>query len=242
MEKGFVIVTGGTRGIGKAITNLLLVQGYGVVAVYKNDVGFDLRPVVGRLIIKKCDISDEEQRKSLFEELGNLQLNIIGLVNNAGVYPKEETQEEYLGAFATNVIAPYLLTKMLIEYRARWRLSGFGVVVNIGSTSALTGPTGSPMYASTKAAFSRLSEIAASQFALELRINTVHPGAVNTGMLLRVQESAQRYISQTPTRRITEPEEIARAVLFFFENPDLNMTGGSIIIDGGRTHDYRERQ
>ncbi len=237
-----VIVTGGTRGIGRAISERLLKEGYSVYAGYRDNddaAGTFKSEIAGKVLTGhlrtvRADVSDKGLVDSLFEGLEGRE--IIGIVNNAGIYPRDDSVKELKRTFDTNVLGPYFMIRSFGEYRRNQELDGIGAVVNISSTSALHGYTGNAIYAASKAALDRLSKVLAVEYAERglLHINSVVCGPVETEMLNRAPCRTGEYVKQTPTRRLTTPQEAANAVSWLVENRNQNIVGAAITLDGGR--------
>lgn len=243
-----VMVSGGTRGIGRAISLDLHRHGYAVIAVYREreaEAQELLRQTAKDppLTIVRCDVTDPNQVRRVWKQLTHDgSQEIVGLVNCAGTYQPGDQPEGLLPVLTTNVIGPYVMTQAFGEYRRQGGFSGMGAVVTIGSTSAWHGPTGSAIYAASKAGVQRLMQVLAMQYAREklLHCNTIVCGPVVTELLQRSPQGVPSYEAQTPTGRLTTPEEVAAMARWLIEQRDTNLVGAEIALDGGRTLDYRQ--
>lgn len=241
MAENWVVVTGGTRGIGRAVSMELLKKGWGVHAIYKErdeeakKLAVDALKInpTAPLKIHKIDVAQKEEVEKFF---GNIKERVVALVNNAAIQrPPNNSHENLLEIFAANVLGPYYLMLAFDEYRREAGLNNeVGAIVSISSTSALRGPSGHAIYASSKAAFHRMSTLLAPQFAREklLNVNMVTPGVIDAGNLS--PKSIERNLAQTPSRKITTPEDTAKVAVWLIENRHLNIVGASINVDGGR--------
>ncbi|MBI2003767.1 MAG: SDR family oxidoreductase [Parcubacteria group bacterium] len=242
VAKNWAVVTGGTRGIGREISLELLKNGCGVYAVYKEREDEARKLIVDALKsnplapLKICrvDVSQREEVKKFFDGIN--EERVIALVNNAALQrPKDDSHEESLKVFAANVLGPHYLMQAFADWRhERGLTKEVGAIVNIGTTSAVRTPSGSVIYAASKAAFHRLSVMLTPKFASEynLRVNLVVPGIIDTGLI--PEERMKKYRLETPTKRITEYFETAKIVSWLIKNRELNIAGAAIAIDGGR--------
>ncbi|MBI2631878.1 SDR family oxidoreductase [Candidatus Pacearchaeota archaeon] len=236
-----VIITGGTRGIGRAISTKLINEGYHIYAIYRNRheeaQKFSEQFDSINISLHQVDISNRDEVSDFFNKIRMSSIETIALVNNAGIYhvPQKKNEED---VFKSNVLGTHYMTNAFAEYRRAGNFIDIGAVVNIGSTTGMHGPTGSEIYAASKSAMHRLISVQAYKFAKEniLHINTIAPGPVPTELLLSVPASQgiDKMTAQTPTGRLTKPEEIAVLAYFLIKNRNLNIVGAEISIDGGR--------
>ncbi|OGF66320.1 hypothetical protein A3I27_02505 [Candidatus Giovannonibacteria bacterium RIFCSPLOWO2_02_FULL_43_11b] len=243
----WVIVTGGTRGIGKGISEKLIEHGYGVLAIFKeredealkfgNEYGFE------RIRIRKCDVTNPQDTGRLFQDLAIFPKNdeAIALVNNAGIYPRSSDAKDFIEMLSTNLVAPYKLIQEFAEYRRYIAINigatGTGAVVNIGAVNGLPGrPASMPLYPASKAGLHRMCELLAAEYAREklLHINTIVCGAVDTEMLQTNPASRQAHIDNTPTGKLTTPEEVGAVALWLISMRESNLVGAQIVLNGGK--------
>jgi NAD(P)-dependent dehydrogenase (short-subunit alcohol dehydrogenase family) len=245
------LVTGASRGIGRAIALELAAAGHDLAVNYvRNEdaalsVLAEIRSLGRRAVAVRADVGSREDREGLLSavrrEFGRLDV----LVNNAAMAPRvradileasEESFDEVLGA---NLKGPYFLTQAV----ARWFLELRAAhperplsIVNISSISEYTASTARGEYCVAKAALSMLTRLFAVRLAdAGIRVNEVRPGIVATDMTAPVREKYDRLISEglTPIRRWGAPEDVARAVRVLV-GPDLAFsTGIALDVDGG---------
>ena len=231
-----IIVTGGIRGICEAISVRMCRDGFCVHAFYRDPKrDTDARELTERfprhLWVSRHDVGDPEEVADFFAILSP-EVEVVALVNNARTYGSDPDD-----IWRTNVLGPLHMTSAFADYR-RGR-TGFGAVVNIGSTSARDGPTGSALYAASKAAMHRVAGVEAVTHARLLRINTVVCGPVETDMLRQTPAGLETYVRETPSGRLTTPDEVAEVVSWLIRTRELNLVGAEIVLDGGRSCNYR---
>lgn len=226
------IVTGGSRGIGRAIVEELLRQGASVISV-----SLDLAqpPLPCQEI--QADVSTVEGRQGMLAALPEDWDQLDILINNAGTNIRkptsEYTLEDYETVVRTNSTSMHELCRLLYP-----RLKGHGraSIVNIGSVAGLISVGSSAAYAMTKAAAAHLSRYLAVEWAKDgIRVNTIAPGWVATPLTDRIQHSptAMGVIEQrTPLGRIGQPGEIAAVVAFLCMPVASYLTGAVIPVDG----------
>ena len=243
------IVTGGSRGIGRATALALAREGCSVVVNYeKNQEKADevvnaIRGVKARAIAVKCDVSIrsevEVMIKTTLDEFGTVDI----LVNNAavdfGTRLLETTDEIWDRTLNVNLKGVFLCTQVAAKHMMQ---RNYGKIVNISSNSgfgiALWGETA---YATSKAAVIQLTKTAAFELGqYGINVNCVAPGAVHTDML-KGKMTDQEYVEFLEARKkitslgmIGEPEDIAAAVLFFASDESRFITGKTLLVDGGR--------
>ncbi len=232
------VVTGGTRGIGRAISLGLKDAGYRVAAVYagddkaaqqfKNDTGI---PVF------KFNVGDftacAEGVKAIEAALGPVEI----LVNNAGI-TRDTTMhrmsfEQWNAVIQTNLTSCFNMTRQVIE---GMRTRGFGRIVNIGSINGQAGQFGQANYAAAKAGMQGFTKALAQEGAARgVTVNVIAPGYVETDMVRAVPADVlEKIIARIPVGRLGKPEEIARAVLFLVADEAGFITGSTLSINGGQ--------
>ena len=239
MELGRVaLVTGGSRGIGKAIAKTLTQRGYRVAINYNRT-----EPSESFALAVQCDISDPAQAKSLVGEVESKLGPVEVLVNNAGKLVLGDLfdikQDEFEAMRKINVDGLSSITRAAAEgMKART----WGRIVNISSIAAhATSVPGTTFYAATKAAVNLLTR----RFAYELgpfgiTVNAIAPGFIMTDMVTdgrtptQVDEIRERMASNAMMRRIGKPEDIAHAVAFVVSDEASFLTAQVLTVDGGR--------
>ncbi len=234
-----VLVTGASSGIGKAIAIVSSKMGARVVITGRNRQRLDetlvqLHGKGHKAII--ADLSRQEEIKLLIDEVPELD----GIVNCAGLtIPKPfkfYSNEDAEKVMQVNFFAPMIITRDLVKSK---KLKKGSSIVFISSINGLwVSSSGGSLYAASKGAVNGLCKTLAIELAPHIRVNTVNPGMVNTGIYdsgivtkEQLQEDAKKY----PLKRYGEPEEIANAVVFLLSDASSFMTGSHLLIDGGFT-------
>lgn len=236
-----VIVTGSSRGIGKAIALSFATEGTRVVVNYVNSekAAFEMVGKIKNLgsqaIAVKCDVSQEEEVKQLIsktiEKFGKIDI----LVNNAGVVSDvplfDKTVDQWKKLLGVDLIGTFLCCKYAAPHLKKSR----GSIVNISSTNAINSfAPESADYNASKAGVITLTKDLAKEFAPEVRVNSVAPGWVDTDMNKDLPEG---YIKEERDKiylkRWAKPQEIAEAVMFLASDKASFITGSVLIADGG---------
>lgn len=243
MERKIVLVTGSSRGIGKAIATDFAANGYNVVINYKKEDNeaknlkeeLEQKYNIEALTIK-ADVSNENEVKNMVEQITNKFEKIDVLVNNAGIAIDKEfedrTVEDWHMTLDTNLIAPFLVSKYVGNEMLK---NKNGKIINISSTNGINAffPT-SVDYDASKAALINLTHNLAIQFAPFINVNCVAPGWVNTDMNKELpKELIEEETNKIYKRRFAEPSEIAKIVTFLASD-DADFINDEIIkVDGG---------
>lgn len=237
------LVTGATRGLGKAIAEALLRAGATVVLNGSNAEG--LAETVRKfrdedLSAVACagDLSDPEQVALLAEFVLREQPRIDVLVNNAGVTfphdPLDYPDDFWQKTFRVNLEAPFQLTRRLAP---RMKEQGGGSIVNLTSIGAELGFPGNPAYVAAKGALKQLTKSLAYDFGpWNIRVNNLGPGYFQTEMTQLSYSDPERREARarrTLLGRWGEPEDLAGAVIFLASDASRYMTGQDLYIDGG---------
>jgi 3-oxoacyl-[acyl-carrier protein] reductase len=242
MEERVALVTGGGRGLGRAIAVRLAQEGAKVAISYRsNDAAAGETAELVRQAGAGCetfkgDVSSSEDVEALMKGVGEAFGPVEILVNNAGttrdnilLRMKDEEFEEVL---ATNLKGTYLCTRAVLRgmVRARW-----GRIVNISSVVGLVGNAGQANYAASKAGMIGFTKSVAREVAGRgITANAVAPGYVETELTGRLPENVkERILGQVPVGRFGEPEEIAEVVAFLAGERAAYVTGQTIAVDGG---------
>lgn len=238
------IVTGASKGIGASIAEHLAAEGASVIVNYASSEAAALAVVKriadagGKAVAIKADLSQPEQIASLIAETKKTFGRLDILVNNAGIYefaPLEGvTPEHFHKQFNLNVLGLLLATKEAVPLFG----ADGGSVLNISSIVGPMPVATASVYAATKAAVDAITVSLSQELGpKKIRVNSLNPGMVETEGLHAggLAESDFRTVveSRTPLGRIAQPEDIARAAVFF-SSPDAGwITGQSLIVAGG---------
>ena len=243
-----LIVTGGSRGIGRATSLLAADRGYDVCINYTaNEAAAEATKreveAKGRKAIAVCaDVSNEIGVEGLFKEADKLG-SLSGLVNSAGLLPKPDRIENTSAAklqrlFEVNVFGSFLCAREAVR-RMSTKFGGKGgAIVNLSSVAAILGGPGRTIdYAATKAAIEIFTLGLAREVAEEgIRVNCVRPGPVHTEMLDNPNQPGRidEMSKAVPMKRVGQPIEIANAILWLLSDEASFTTGATIAVSGGR--------
>jgi 3-oxoacyl-[acyl-carrier protein] reductase len=240
-----VVVTGGSRGIGLAISRRLAGAGYKVVAVARresdelgNAIRRTVKEGVGGLHFRAADLSEIDAIPAFVKGLRDEFGPIYGLVNNAGIGTEgllatmHNTQIEAL--VRLNVVSPIVLTKYVVRHMMA---DGAGRIVNISSIIATTGYNGLSVYAATKAAATGFTRSLAREVGRTgITVNAIAPGFVDTELTQTLSEDQRKRIAgRSALRRLPETEDVARMVEYLLGDGGRNVTGSVLTIDAGNT-------
>jgi len=232
------VVTGGTRGIGEAISMALKEAGCNVAAIYhgndKAAKAFTEKTGIGAY---KFDVSDFEACQAgvaqIEADLGPVEI----LVNNAGITRDATLHrmsfEQWDAVIRTNLTSCFNMCRAVIDgMRAR----SFGRIVNIGSINGQAGQYGQVNYAAAKSGIHGFTKALAQEGAAKgITVNAIAPGYVNTDMVRAVpEEILAKIVARIPVGRLGEAEEIARGVAFLVSDDAGFITGSTLSINGGQ--------
>jgi NAD(P)-dependent dehydrogenase (short-subunit alcohol dehydrogenase family) len=225
-----VIVTGASKGIGRAIAIQLVKSGYEVHGVYNSskDEADQLTKEHG-IIFHQADLSQREQTLKLAEEL--LPLQIHALVNDAGIFEMDNLDDmDYAiwdKTLEVNLTAPLILSQKLSK-----SMSSGSSIVNIASTDGMIGAFDGASYAASKAALMNVTKSLGIHLGPKnIRVNAVAPGWIDTAMVSETPAEASQ--AMTPLGRNGKPEEIANVVEFLISDKASYINGETIVVDGG---------
>ena len=243
LEGKVALISGGARGMGAAEASLFSREGARVVITDLLEeegrrVEQEIAQLGGEALFVKADVTSEEDWRravqAAVERFGGLDV----LVNNAGIYPTEgvlETSEELWDrTMAINAKGVFLGTKHAVAEMLR---SGGGSIINISSGAGLVGAKDAAAYHASKGAVRIFSKAAAIQYAGDnIRVNSVHPGPIDTDMLAGSPYNTSEVIAvDIPLGRLGRPEEVANVVLYLASDESSYVTGAELVVDGGRT-------
>lgn len=232
------LVTGGTRGIGAAISKALKAAGRTVVASYAgNEKAAEAFSKETGIKVAKFDAADFEACKSAVEmitkEFGPIEI----LVNNAGITRdaalQKMTRDMWDAVLDTNLGSCFNLCKLTFD---GMRAAKFGRIVNIGSVNGQAGQYGQVNYAAAKSGIHGFTKALAQEGArFNITVNAVAPGYVDTDMVRAVPEDVlQKIIARIPRGRLGQADDIARGVAFLTADEADFITGSTLSINGGQ--------
>ena len=233
------VVTGGTRGIGAAASKALAAAGYAVAATYSgNDEAAARFHAETGVSVYKWDVANFEACSAglaqVAKELGPVEI----LVNNAGVTKDgmfhKMTPEQWYGVINTNLNSLFNMCRPVIE---GMRERGFGRIVNISSINGQKGQMGQVNYSATKAGDLGFTKALAQENANKgITVNAICPGYIATEMVMAVPKDVleKAILPQIPVRRLGQPEEIARCVVFLASEESGFITGSTLTANGGQ--------
>jgi acetoacetyl-CoA reductase len=232
------VVTGGTRGIGQAISIALKNAGYRVAAVYGgNDAAAQAFHAASGIPVFKFDVGDfaacADGVKAIEAAIGPVEI----LVNNAGI-TRDTTMhrmsfEQWQAVIQTNLNSCFNMSRQVIE---GMRSRGFGRIVNIGSINGQAGQFGQVNYAAAKSGIHGFTKALAQEGAARgITVNAVAPGYVDTEMVRAVAPDVlEKIVARIPVGRLGRAEDIARAVLFLVADDADFITGSTLSVNGGQ--------
>ena len=243
MEK-VVLITGSSKGIGKATTiEFAKIGGYKVVINYLTDrenaeilSSYLKQEYKIETLLIKADVSNEEQVKNMIQEVINKFGSIDVLVNNAGIAIDKEfedrTVEDWKRTLEVNTIGTFLVSKYVSENMMK---NKSGKIINVSSTNGInTFFPSSIDYDASKAAIINLTYNLAIQFSPYINVNAVAPGWVNTEMNKELpKELIEEETEKIYKKRFAEPEEIAKVICFLASDNAEYINGTVIKVDGG---------
>ena len=238
------VVTGGSRGIGRACAEALTRGGWSVAIGYRTSES-DAKETINALeqlgrpgLAVSMDVTDEASVTEAFRRVGDELGPVTGLINNAGLsrdglllkYP----MDVYEQTMATNLRGAFLSCRAAMRgmLRARW-----GRIVNMSSAVALHGNAGQTVYAATKSGLVGLTKSLAREVGPKgITVNTVCPGLLDTEMTSHLTDQARAYyLDQTPLGRPAHLDEVAHVVRFLMSEEASYVNGAVIAVDGGLT-------
>ena len=244
MEKRTVIVTGGSRGIGEAISKRFAKEGYNVVINYlsnderANALKKELENKYNTdVLLVKADVSNEEDVKRLISDTINKYSSIDCLVNNAGIAIDkpflEKTKEEFNKVLDTNLVGPFLMCKYAYNYLINSKNSS---IINITSKFGIETVYPESMdYDASKSGLISLTKNLSRVFSPQVRVNAVAPGWVKTEMNSDMDKDFEKEEEdKILLGRFAEPEEIANVVYFLSSSESSYINGEVIVVDGGK--------
>jgi 3-oxoacyl-[acyl-carrier protein] reductase len=238
------IVTGASKGIGAGIAKALAAEGASVVVNYgtskegADKVVKQITSEGGKATAVHGDMSKAADVRRLFKETTDLYGSIDILVNNAGIFKFEPLEavkeEEFHRQFNTNVLGPILAIQEGVKHFG----PNGGSVINISSVASQLSPPNSVVYSATKGALDSVTRVLAKELgALNIRVNTLAPGGVETegthtaGII--GSDFEKEMVAKTPLGRLGQPDDIARVAVFLASSDSNWLTGERIAAAGG---------
>lgn len=238
MPRHTAIVTGGTRGIGRGICEVLKAEGYTVIAGYSgNEEAASTFARETGLPVKKWDVADYQACQDVVAEIEAEHGPVTVLINNAGITRdatlKKLSYENWMAVIQTNLTSVFNMTKAVWDSMVA---ENFGRIVNISSINGQAGQYGQVNYCAAKAGVIGMTKALALEGArYNITANTVAPGYVATDMVAAVPERVlEKIVATVPVGRLGDPDEIARAVFFLVRDDTNFVTGSTISINGGQ--------
>ena len=236
------VVTGGSRGIGRAICLELAAQGANIVLCYAGseekarETALAFEQLGVRALAVRCDVRDAQDVQAMIgaaqEALGRIDI----LVNNAGVTRDAllitMKEEDFDAVLDTNLKGTYLCIRAVVRAMMKQR---YGRIVNLSSVVGLRGNAGQVNYAASKAGVIGLTKSAARELAARgITVNAVAPGFIDTDMTAAMPEAARTAaVASIPAGRMGDARDVARAVAFLASDEAGYITGQVLAVDGG---------
>ena len=232
------IVTGGTRGIGRAIAERFNENGYLVVSLFASNVtSAKLFSDETSIASMQCDVSNFTECKKTVEKIYHDFGPVSVLVNNAGIIRDsmfhKMNERQWTDVINTNLNGVFNMTKCVWS---QMRTSSYGRVINISSINGQDGQAGQANYSASKAAVLGLTKTLALEGARSgITVNAIAPGYIATDMLSSVDKTIlDNIISQIPVGRLGKPSEIARTALFLASRNAGFITGATLPVNGAQ--------
>ncbi len=236
------VITGSSRGIGRAIAQKLALNGYDVVINYLNselkakELQEEIEKQGGRAITVKADVSASKEALALIEKTVATYGSIDVLVNNAGINHNQlalkMSDDDWSRIINTNLDAAFYCSRAALRFMTRQKR---GRIINITSVVGLTGNPGQVHYAAAKAGLTGLTKSLAKEYGKRgITVNTVAPGFIASDMTDELPaEQKQKIVDGLAVNRIGQPEDVAALVNFLAADEAAYITGQVIQIDGG---------
>ena len=242
LENKGAVVTGGSRGIGRAVAEALAAEGATVAVIYAGntkaaeDTVRAIEEAGGKAFAVQCDVADEaavtDMVKMVHEKLGTIDV----FVNNAGITRDgllmRMKREDWDAVLNTNLTGVYNCTKAVTKIMMKQRS---GSIINMTSVVGETGNAGQANYAAAKAGVIGFTKSVAKELASRnIRVNAVAPGCIDTDMTAVLSDAVkEEMIKSIPLGRTAAPEEVAQAVVFLASQKAGYITGQTLNVDGG---------
>ncbi len=243
LEGKKAVVTGSSRGIGRVIALALAKEGADVAVNYiagneadAQEVAEAIKAMGRKALVIQANVSSYSESESMVEKVVQEFGRVDILINNAGITRDglliRMKEEDWDAVLATNLKGVYNCTKAAIKYMMKQRS---GRIVSISSVVGIIGNAGQANYAAAKAGILGFTKAVAKEVASRgITVNAVAPGFIKTDMTRVLPEKVvESMIATIPQNRLGEPEDIAKAVLFFVSDNADYITGQTLHVDGG---------
>ena len=241
-ERKVVLVTGGSRGIGKEVAKVFAENGYDVAINYVSDktdvegIKKEFEDMGVKCLMVKADVSNAEDVNNMVESVISEFGKIDVLVNNAGITKDtllmRMSEEDFDKVIEINLKGTYLVTKTVTKYMMKKR---HGSIINLASVVGVVGNAGQCNYSASKAGIIGFTKSVAKELASRnIRANAVAPGFIETDMTNVLKDDVKESINaQIPLKRMGTAREVAEVIYFLGSEKSSYITGQVINIDGG---------
>lgn len=244
MSQPVALVTGATRGIGKAIVIELAKQGFDVVIHYRashllaKSVEVECQRLGRQTLLAKCDVRDESAVKQMIKDVRSKFGRIDVLVNNAGITKDgllvSMTSSDFSEVVDVNLKGTFNVTHLVAKEMMKAKR---GSIINVTSIVGIDGNAGQANYAASKAGIIGFTKSVAKELGgFNVRCNTVAPGYIQTDMTDILDDSVKlQLLSNIPLKRVGRPQDVANVVAFLASDASDYMTGQVLRVDGGKS-------
>jgi 3-oxoacyl-[acyl-carrier protein] reductase len=231
------IITGASRGIGRATAELFLKEGASLVLTAHQNVKLLNELAKNKqVLVVKADLRLKEDIKKLVKDAIDKFSRVDILVNNAGTFEVvdfEEIEESHFDeVMSLDLKGAFFLAQRIIPY---FKKEGSGKIINVSSLSGKIGSSSAPHYAAAKAGIIALTKSLARKYGkYNINVNAVAPSLINTDMARKIpQERLEKLVEAVPLKRLGSPDEVAKLILFLASGAADYINGQAITIDGG---------
>jgi 3-oxoacyl-[acyl-carrier protein] reductase len=231
------IITGASRGIGRATAELFLKEGANLVlSAHQNIKLLNELAKTKQVLVLQADLRQKEDIKKLVKDAFDKFSAIDILVNNAGTFEVvdfEEIEESHFDeVMSLDLKGAFFLTQRVIPIFLK---QGQGKIINVSSLSGKIGSSSAPHYAAAKAGIIALTKSLARKYGkFNINVNAIAPSLINTDMVRKIpQERLDKLLDAVPLKRLGSPDEVAHLILFLASSAADYITGQTVSIDGG---------